>query len=152
MQFVIYHVSPNYNWLYSQAAFSIFKYCMYKPTYKAYVKKIKLLAFRSRTKIYLCNYNNIKAGIIVLEIIKSGIANIIGLAVKKNYRNLGIGKFLIMQTIKLEHLKFFMAQTDFEAVNFYRKCGFKIEPVIKKYNDGDVIRYNTWYSVYGNCV
>lgn len=57
------------------------------------------------------------------------------IAVLPNHRGEGIGSKMI-SFIKDKHsLSFVFAETDIDAVNFYRNCGFKITSLGEKYPD-----------------
>ena len=49
---------------------------------------------------------------------------------------------MIQQLMAEEGLKCISAQTDQDAVGFYRRCGFTIEEVVVEYPDGLSVRYN----------
>ena len=55
------------------------------------------------------------------------------IAVSPNHRGQGIGSKMI-SIIKVKHsLTFVFAETDKDAVNFYKNCGFKITSLGEKY-------------------
>jgi ribosomal protein S18 acetylase RimI-like enzyme len=62
------------------------------------------------------------------------------IAVDSNTRKHGIGKAMInaVQGIYKMTIK---AETDDDAVDFYRKCGFETERFMKTYNNGECQRY-----------
>ena len=49
---------------------------------------------------------------------------------------------MIYQVMENEHLKRITAQTDDDAIGFYRKSGFEAERVVIEYPNGSVVRYN----------
>jgi len=55
------------------------------------------------------------------------------IAVKEEYRNKGIGKTMIQAYIKTQKVNILEAETDVEAVDFYRKIGFQISSLGEKY-------------------
>lgn len=92
-------------------------------------------------KIYVCEVNNKKEGILVLDK-RSSNSEIIGIAVSGNCRHNGIGRYMIQQVMDLEQLEVLSAQTDDDAVGFYYRCGFTVETEIKEYPNGAVNRYH----------
>ena len=44
--------------------------------------------------------------------------------------------------MEIEHLKRITAQTDDDAIGFYRNSGFEAEKVVIEYPDGAAVRYN----------
>lgn len=132
----------EYDWLYSDDAFEIYKDCMYKPKYEKYLTFMKQSVSNPAFKIYVCMLNKEKVGIIVLRTVNDNGAEIEGISVSDNYRCQGIGKFMINRTMETEHLKYIIAQTDCSAVKFYKKCGFSVNKTVKKYPNGSVVRYD----------
>ena len=129
------------NWLFSKEAFSIYASCMYQPTYEDYKIQMKRFFSDPFVKIFVCEKQNIKIGMLVLKQ-SNLIEEIVGIAVKKKHRCQGIGKYMIYSVMESEQLKRIYVQTDDEAIGFYRHCGFSEERIIIKYPDGSTVRYN----------
>lgn len=55
------------------------------------------------------------------------------IAVKEEYRNKGIGKKMIQAYIKTQKVNIVEAETDVEAVDFYRRIGFQVTSLGEKY-------------------
>ena len=66
---------------------------------------------------------------------------IIGIAVDLSARSKGVGCYMINQVVKNYSLISVYAETDNDAVGFYRKAGFIITEFPKTYNGETVIRY-----------
>lgn len=137
------------SWLTSEEAFSIYAPCMYQPTYADYKALMEKYLSDPSVKIFVCDMDGEKAGILVLKEIEvaegsetGDEAEILGIAVKENLREKGIGKEMIYQVMETEHLKTITAQTDDDAIGFYRKSGFEAERVVIEYPNGSVVRYN----------
>ena len=137
------------SWLTSEEAFSIYAPCMYQPTYEDYKALMEKYFSDPSVKIFVCDMDSEKAGILVLKEIEAAEgsetgdeAEILGIAVKENLREKGIGKEMIYQVMETEHLKTITAQTDDDAIGFYRKSGFEAERVVIEYPNGSVVRYN----------
>ncbi|MBR5913088.1 MAG: GNAT family N-acetyltransferase [Selenomonadaceae bacterium] len=131
----------NVNWLLSDEAFSIYSSCMYKPSYEKYKSKIEQFIDNSIVKIFLCEDNDKKLGILILNR-SDTFAEIVGLAVRGDCRFKGIGRHMISQVMECEKLNCVKVQTDDETIDFYRKCGFTEERIVTKYTDGSSVRYN----------
>lgn len=83
-------------------------------------------------------------GIIALDTADIGNIIILNIAVNKYIRFKGIGSMLIDYTIINLKPKELIAETDNDAVGFYKKYGFEIVNLGKKY--GDTNRYKCKYS------
>ncbi len=137
------------HWLTSEEAFSIYAPCMYQPAYKDFITLMEKFLSDPSVKIFVCDLDGEKAGILVLketeatEGSETGVeAEILGIAVRKDLRGKGIGKEMVCQVMETEHLKKITAQTDDDAIGFYRKSGFEEERVVIEYPNGSVVRYN----------
>ncbi|MFB9278384.1 GNAT family N-acetyltransferase [Cohnella cellulosilytica] len=72
-------------------------------------------------------------GIIGLRMNEDGEMKIEHLAVSPDYRGLGYGRGLILEVIDKKGPSVLIAETDEEAVDFYRNIGFEIESLGEKY-------------------
>lgn len=131
----------NAEWLCSQEAFIIYSSCMYKPTYGEYRKIMEQFISEPNIMIFVCEVNDREEGILVLDK-RTSDSEIIGIAVSENCRHNGIGRYMIQEVMDLMQLTVLSAQTDDDAVGFYRRCGFTVETEVKEYPDGVVNRYN----------
>lgn len=114
---------------------------MYKPTYEGYKAQMEQYISDSSMKIFVCESEGEKVGLLALN--KSDRGNEIkGIAVSEKHRCHGIGKFMIYQVMESEQLKTLAAQTDDDAIGFYRKCGFIGDRFVTEYPDGSFVRYN----------
>lgn len=129
------------DWLTSEEAFSIYASCMYHPTFDDYVAQMEEYFSDPSVKIFVCENAGEKAGILVLKEDGSE-AEILGIAVKENQRKKGLGKDMVFQVMEAEGLKRITAQTDDDAIEFYRRSGFEAEKVVIEYPDGAAVRYN----------
>ena len=127
--------------LLSDEAYSIYSPCMYKPSFEEYKEQIDCLISDPSVKIFVCELNSKKTGMMVLKFSDSG-AEIIGIAVSEKLRRQGIGNHMIQYVMESEGLERLEAQTDDDSVGFYRKCGFTEERIVVDYPDGSVVRYN----------
>ena len=137
------------DWLTSEEAFLIYAPCMYQPAYEDYKALMEKFLLDPSVKIFVCDMDGEKAGILVLRETKAaegaetGVeAEILGIAVRKDLRGKGIGKEMVCRAMESEHLERITAQTDDDAIGFYRKSGFETERVVVEYPNGSVVRYN----------
>ncbi len=137
------------SWLTSEEVFSIYSPCMYQPAYKDFIAQMEKYFSDPSVEIFVCDMDGEKAGILVLRETKAAEgaetgpeAEILGIAVRKDLRGKGIGKEMVCQVMETEHLKKITAQTDDDAIGFYRKSGFEEERVVIVYPNGSVVRYN----------
>jgi ribosomal protein S18 acetylase RimI-like enzyme len=66
-------------------------------------------------------------GVIGLEVLSPGQARITHIAVTPDRRQRGVGRMLIDRVSRLKGLSELFAETDGDAVEFYRRCGFSVE-------------------------
>ncbi len=107
---------------------------------------------KKRAQVYI-NNNNVVAfgyisdgavlGVIVLDISKKEEIAILDIAVSKANQHNGIGKKLIEHVLANLNPTTIIAETDGDAVDFYRKFGFIINNLGEKYPD--IIRYECKY-------
>ncbi|NRR16109.1 MULTISPECIES: GNAT family N-acetyltransferase [Bacillus] len=68
-----------------------------------------------------------------MEIIGANKARICHIAVVPQYRHKGIAVQMIKEIVKMHQLTYIEAETDAEAVKFYKKIGFQIKSLGEKY-------------------
>lgn len=130
--------------LLSEEAFEVYSPCMYKPAFDDYEKKMRSYLADRNVKIYLCDDNGCTAGMLVTEL-SDGILEIKGISVAEPYRKRGIGKGMILFALDECGTDSIRAQTDGDAVGFYRSCGFTAERTVKEYPDGVCVRYDCYF-------
>lgn len=112
---------------------------VYMPT----IEKLQLRAkkYMSNPQINIWSYynSNKACGLIIVETIDR-IATIHEIAVLKEKRKNGIGSKLIDYCKNNLNVDIIIAETDDDAVSFYKKYGFEIKSLGDKYNTG-IIRY-----------
>ena len=128
------------DWLLSEEAFELYAPCMYQPTFEKYAGKMMEYLSDSAVRIYVCERGGSRAGILVLDCSREE-AVILGIAVSEACRGCGVGQYLIRGATQSEKLKTVTAQTDDDAIGFYRKCGFRDEATSEEYPNGTVVRY-----------
>lgn len=77
-------------------------------------------------------YDMIK-GTIILKSIAGSEYEILGIATDEAYRKKGVASKLISFSAKALRCSIIKAETDDDAVGFYRKCGFQIDSLGEKY-------------------
>ncbi len=83
--------------------------------------------------LYGYDFEDEVVGCIGIELLGLKRCEIKHIAVSPNHRGQGIGSKMI-SFIKVKHsLTSIFAETDKEAVNFYKNCGFKIKSLGEKY-------------------
>ncbi|MED0875821.1 GNAT family N-acetyltransferase [Bacillus mobilis] len=68
-----------------------------------------------------------------IEIIRANKARICHIAVAPQYRYKGIALQMINEVLKIHQLTYVEAETDKEAVEFYKKIGFQVKSLGEKY-------------------
>ena len=122
----------------TEAAYRIYRACMYRPTREKYDARTDELL---RGRVYGCMRDGALVGILALSLPEDGTAEIVGIAVAEDARGQGIGAWLIAQAARAEGLKRLMAETDDEAVGFYRRCGFHATRLERSYDGTAVTRW-----------
>ncbi|EEL50396.1 MULTISPECIES: GNAT family N-acetyltransferase [Bacillus cereus group] len=78
-------------------------------------------------------YSYQEHGCIGIELMKENKARICHIAVSPNSRYQGIASVMIKKVIHMHELIYTEAETDNDAVGFYKKCGFTITSLGEKY-------------------
>ena len=110
---------------------------IYNPTEERLLKRARQYQEDENTHIYAYNENEEYKGIIVFEIVNR-FATILDIAVKPECQRNGIGSKLIDFIFNQFEIDKVIAETDDDAVEFYKKCGFTVAPAnevsgIKRY-------------------
>lgn len=95
------------------------------------VSLIKAVSLYENNHAVLYKYGN--KGCIGIALIDTNRARICHIAVDEKYRNHGIALQMIKEIVRKYELTYIEAETDREAVGFYKKCNFKIESLGGKY-------------------
>ena len=121
--------------------YDIYKYCMFMPTKEKFQKKTDQFATDDSIKIFACFHQGKVAGIIVVSFTGQHKIEIVGIAVDVPFRNKGIGSYMINCLIDDYSVKSIFAETDKDAVEFYKKNNFEIEEFAENYDGETIIRY-----------
>jgi len=112
---------------------------MFDKSFKAVDRKTAEFQRRDDWYLYGWSDNNEILGVCLIEVHLDGVV-IINIAVDPNIRKHGIGKAMITALCQ-KYILTIKAETDDDAVEFYRKCGFKTEGFIKEYDNTKWRRY-----------
>ena len=124
----------------SKAVYEVYAPCMYEPTWEKFCGKAEKFFQNDHIVLLGAVEDNAVLGVIVLEL-HGGAAEIIGIAVLASHRQRGIGRQMVQFTMGLPNIRQLYAETDDDAVAFYRSCGFRIDAHTETFPDGEVIRY-----------
>ena len=121
--------------------YEIYKHCMFMPTEEKFNNKVDLFLNDNSVKIFACFEQDKILGVMVVSLIGQRKIEIIGIAVDVSARGKGIGSYMINQVVNNYGLISVYAETDNNAVGFYRKNGFNIIEFSETYDGATVIRY-----------
>lgn len=113
---------------------------VYDPTEERLKNRANDYIANHTTAVFAYKSNDIYKGIIILDISNIKEIIILDIAISNNFKNTGIGSILINHCIKTFEPNIIVAETDDEAVEFYRKFGFDIFVLGDKYSSG-ITRY-----------
>ena len=104
--------------------YEIYKHCMFMPTKEKFNNKVDLFLDDNSVKIFACFEQDKTLGVIVVSFIEQKKIEIIGMAVDVSARGKGIGSYMINQVVNNYGLLSVYAETDNDAVGFYRNNNF----------------------------
>ena len=111
---------------------------VYNPTEERLLNRAKKYQEDENTNIYACKDNGEYKGIVVFGILNNS-ATILDIAVKPEYQGQGIGSKLIDFIFNSFNVDNVTAETDDDAIGFYKKYGFTVADTKVKF---DVKRYS----------
>lgn len=114
--------------LFDPEVLTLLKPSVYDPTPERLKSRAEKYSADKRTNVYACKTGGVYAGIVVLKT-ENGTAEILDISVKPEYRKHGIGKSLIDFVFNQLPIDTITAETDDEAIGFYKRCGFTITSV-----------------------
>ena len=100
---------------------------IYNPTPERLKHRAEKYIADSNVKAYACKSSEKHIGIVVFKT-ENDTAEILDIAVKPEYRKHGIGRNLIDFIFTQFPVDTITAETDNDAVGFYKKCGFALTP------------------------
>ena len=121
--------------------YAVYADCLYLPTEEKYQRKMQAYLQEPDTKIFGCFCESTLKGLLVLTRFPQDTAELVGISVEKTARKQGIGRFMLQQVAECCALRRITAETDDDAVAFYRKTGFAVENRTEYYDGQPVTRY-----------
>jgi Acetyltransferases len=115
---------------------------MYKPALDKYRSEMQSFLTNPDIFIFVYREEDEPFGILVLMVTDTAAAQIEGIAVSTAHRNKGAGSILLREAIRQMDLGKVCAETDDDAVGFYRRFGFEVNGKLKHYTGGNVMRYS----------
>lgn len=111
--------------LFNPEVLTLLKPSVFNPTPERLKDRAEKYSADKRTNVYACKTGGIYVGIVVFKT-ENGTAEILDIAVKPEYRKHGIGKSLVDFIFTQFPIDNITAETDDEAVEFYKRCGFDV--------------------------
>ena len=105
--------------------YAIWRDCLYETGCGAYLHRLRTLAAEPEVSFLLCRMDGALVGVLALRQLPGARAEVAALAVGVRFRRQGVGRFLLRAA--LDGQRSLCAQTDGDAVGFYRRCGCRIE-------------------------
>ena len=121
--------------------YEIYKHCMFMPTEEKFNKKVEQFLNNNSVKIFACFEQDKILGVMVISFIEQNKIEIIGISADISARGKGIGSYMINQVINNYGLLSVYAETDNDAVGFYRKNDFNIMDFSETYDGANIVRY-----------
>lgn len=84
-------------------------------------------------KLFLLTHEGQALGLVGVRRVGDAAAEILHIAVDAGTRQQGIGRRMIDELLRVEALSELVAETDQDAVGFYRRCGFVVKSLGEKY-------------------
>ena len=114
--------------LFDPEILTLLKPSVFDPTPERLKRRAEKYSADEKINVYVCKICGVYAGIVVFKT-ENGTAEILDIAVKPEYRKHGVGRRLIDFIFSQFSVDTVTAETDDEAVGFYKKCGFAIASV-----------------------
>lgn len=124
----------------NKSLLSLLAKSIYNPTEERLINRVDKFIMNPYVRVYAMKIEDLYVGIIVIDISDNGNIEILNIAVSQNYQGSGIGSSLIDHCTDTMQPNVMIAETDNDAVGFYRKIGFEIMPLGDKYRAG-IMRY-----------
>ena len=121
--------------------YEIYKHCMFLPTEEKFNIKANQYLNDDSVKIFACFSQGKVVGVMVVSFTEQKKLEVLGIAVELSVRGKGVGSYMITQVINNYGLLSVYAETDNDAVGFYRNYGFSIVASSETYGDETVVRY-----------
>lgn len=118
----------DYSLLYvDKEIMKIFGLSMFMPTAGRMKSAAEAIYSKQQGSFYLCKEDDRLIGIIGLRRTDNVQVEITHIAVAEDMQGKGVGTFMVDETFRLAGTETIVAETDDDAVGFYRKLGFKVQ-------------------------
>ena len=121
--------------------YEIYKHCMFMPSEEKFNQKIDAFLCDNSVKIFACCNRDQLVGVMAVSFLEQRSIEILGIAVDISFRGKGIGSYMINQIIHDYGLTSVYAETDSDAIAFYRKNAFSVTEFSEIYGGEIVVRY-----------
>lgn len=121
--------------------YEIYKHCMFMPSEEKFNQKIDAFLCDNSVKIFACFNRDKLVGVMAVSFLEQRSIEILGIAVDISFRGKGFGSYMINQIIHDYVLISVYAETDSDAIAFYRKNGFSVTEFSEIYGGEIVVRY-----------
>ena len=121
--------------------YEIYKRCMFMPTEEKFNNKVDLFLNDNYVKIFACFEQDKILGVMVFSFMEQKKIEIIGIATDVSACGKGIGSYMINQVVNNYGLLSVYAETDNDAVGFYRNNNFSVAQFSENYGNKTVVRY-----------
>lgn len=129
-------------WLLSKEAFALYAPCLYQPTYESYRERMRGYLAAPGVVVGVGRVGDEPVAMLALAREAAGaVGVIVGIVVAPAWRRQGIGRRLLAWALENARVSVLRAETDDEAVGFYRRSGFAVTRAVKQYPDGAAVRY-----------
>ena len=119
---------------------SVLAGCVFNPTEERLYNRADKYLINPNAAVYAMKDNDVYKGIIIMDVSNISAVEILEIVVATNFQESGIGSSLINHCISIFHPVVIIAETDDDAVGFYKKFGFDILTLGDKYGAG-IMRY-----------
>jgi ribosomal protein S18 acetylase RimI-like enzyme len=109
---------------------------VFNPTAERLINRAEKYMKNPQTRIYALKQEDKYLGMIVLETIIQNQIEILDFAVRQDMQKNGVGRRLIEYCSRTFKVDSIIAETDDDAVGFYKKVGFIVLPLGDKYGVG----------------
>lgn len=120
--------------LLTEAAYEIYSACMYRPTPEKYRALMDEYLSDPDVRCFGAFPEDQLAGVLIVH-----DCEILGIAVHAAFRGRNIGRTMIAYALRI--FPVLIAETDSDAVGFYRRCDFECTAFERVFPDGSCIRY-----------
>ena len=117
----------------NKSVYSLLAPSVFNPTSERLLSRAEKYQADDKTKAYAYSENGEYTGIIILKI-EDNTAEILDIAVKPEYQGQGIGSMLIDYIFSQFAVSKITAETDDDAIGFYKKYGFTVVDITVKFD------------------